>query len=469
MKYRRDCALRMARRPSTTSRTTANSATSASRAGTPRPPRLGERLRQLRVGGGLTQAELAGDRFSKEYISQIERGKTRPTAETIEWLALRLGVDSAFLEPASRPTNGRAPRRSSPAPTRCSTSTRFDDALAEYAKALPAVLGTGAVELHVRALNGEGDRARPVGDVKAGLARLAEARALVERPEFSDVDRAEVVYRLGVCRYLLSSISTAVALFDEAFDARRAVRHAVRPAPPRRARVAVALLPPPARLRGRAGGRRARARARRGDARQPGARSGLLPGVGARRARRPLGARADVRREGQGAVRGARRPHQRRPAAEQPRRSRVPARQARAGGRASEARVLGRARGRARRGRRRPRSRRSRRSTSAPATPRAPRSRRATRSRSSASARTCSTRPATPSWCWVARCSSRTASTRPSTRSPTPRTASHSSRPRPTGPRHGSPRVTWRRRGATSAGLRVLYRRAAETLQDFRF
>ena len=65
--------------------------------GAARGPRLGERLRQLRVAAGLTQTELAGDRFSKEYISQIERGKTRPTAETVEWLALRLGVDAGFL------------------------------------------------------------------------------------------------------------------------------------------------------------------------------------------------------------------------------------------------------------------------------------------------------------------------------------------------------------------------------------
>src|ERR671929_1227445 len=59
--------------------------------------RLGERLRQLRVAAGLTQSELAGERFSKEYVSQIERGKTRPTEGTIEWLADRLGVDAGFL------------------------------------------------------------------------------------------------------------------------------------------------------------------------------------------------------------------------------------------------------------------------------------------------------------------------------------------------------------------------------------
>src|SRR5947199_4341557 len=60
--------------------------------------RLGERLRQLRVAAGMTQTDHAGERFSKEYVSQIERGKTRPTRETIEWLAQTLGIDPGILE-----------------------------------------------------------------------------------------------------------------------------------------------------------------------------------------------------------------------------------------------------------------------------------------------------------------------------------------------------------------------------------
>src|SRR6187401_3317042 len=59
--------------------------------------RLGERVRSLRVAAGLTQTQLAGERFSKEYISQIERGKTRPTDSTIAWLAEQLGVEPTFL------------------------------------------------------------------------------------------------------------------------------------------------------------------------------------------------------------------------------------------------------------------------------------------------------------------------------------------------------------------------------------
>src|SRR3979490_2061589 len=59
--------------------------------------RLGERLRQLRVAAGMTPTDLAGDRFSKEEVRQIERGEKRPTRETSKWMPARLGVDAGFL------------------------------------------------------------------------------------------------------------------------------------------------------------------------------------------------------------------------------------------------------------------------------------------------------------------------------------------------------------------------------------
>jgi tetratricopeptide (TPR) repeat protein len=191
-------------------------ASTHSAAGTPRVPRLGERLRQLRVAAGLTQTDLAGDRFSKEYISQIERGKTRPTQETVEWLALRLGIDAGFLASGiSADDRAKAETLLTRADT-LAEEHRFDEAIESYTRALPAVLGTGAAELRVRALNGEAMARAQSGDVKAALELLAESRALVEGEGFSDVDRADVLYRLGVCRYKLSSIATAVGLFNEA-------------------------------------------------------------------------------------------------------------------------------------------------------------------------------------------------------------------------------------------------------------
>src|SRR5579871_4090331 len=120
-----------------------------------RRPGLGERLRQLRVAAGLTQTDLAGARFSKEYISQIERGKTRPTTETVEWLALRLGVDSGFLATGVS-ADDRAKAEAVLARADALTSEhRFDESLAEYARAMPSVVGTGSPELRVRLLNGE--------------------------------------------------------------------------------------------------------------------------------------------------------------------------------------------------------------------------------------------------------------------------------------------------------------------------
>ena len=182
----------------------------------PRVPRLGERLRQLRVAAGLTQTDLAGDRFSKEYISQIERGKTRPTTDTVEWLALRLGVDAGFLASGVSADERAKAEAILARADALSQEHNFEDAIAEYTRALPAVLGTGAAELRVRALNGEAMAHAQNGDVKSALALLAESRGLVETESFSDVDRADVLYRLGVCRYKLSSISTAVGLFNEA-------------------------------------------------------------------------------------------------------------------------------------------------------------------------------------------------------------------------------------------------------------
>lgn len=182
----------------------------------PRTPRLGERVRQLRVAAGLTQSELAGDRFSKEYISQIERGKTRPTQETTEWLALRLGVDVGYLATGVS-TDERAKAEAILARADALTGEHaFEEAIEEYRRALSSVLATGSDQLHVRALAGEAMALAHHGDPRAALELLTQARGLVEGDEFTDLDRADVLYRLGVCRWLLSSVSTAIALFNEA-------------------------------------------------------------------------------------------------------------------------------------------------------------------------------------------------------------------------------------------------------------
>ena len=177
---------------------------------------LGGRLRTLRVNAGLTQTELAGDRFSKEYVSQIERGKTRPTQETIEWLAQRLGVDPGFLlSGVSADERGRIETALARAEA-LNESQAWTEALEEFRKVRPSVLGIASPELEVRTLAGESWALMRVGEVKAAIDRLDRARSLTEDAIFSDVDRADILFRLGACRLELSSIQTALNLFNEA-------------------------------------------------------------------------------------------------------------------------------------------------------------------------------------------------------------------------------------------------------------
>lgn len=55
--------------------------------------RVGNRLRELRLSAGMTQAELAGRRFSHAYVSVLEAGRREPSRTAVEYFAQRLGVD----------------------------------------------------------------------------------------------------------------------------------------------------------------------------------------------------------------------------------------------------------------------------------------------------------------------------------------------------------------------------------------
>jgi tetratricopeptide (TPR) repeat protein len=187
-----------------------------SRSAAPSGLRLGERLRQLRVAAGLTQSEIAGDRFSKEYVSQIERGKTRPTRETVEWLAARLGVDPGFLaNGVATDERGRLEAALSRAETLLEAGHN-DEGAAEYDLLVPAARATGLPELEARALLGAGRAQIRLGALRQAFGLLNEARGIVEDGSFSDLERAEVLHTLGICRYQLNSIQTSLGLLNEA-------------------------------------------------------------------------------------------------------------------------------------------------------------------------------------------------------------------------------------------------------------
>jgi tetratricopeptide (TPR) repeat protein len=176
---------------------------------------LGTRLRQLRVSAGLTQSELAGDRFSKEYVSQIERGKTRPTSETLAWIAGRLGVEVCYLETGQSWEEYAEVEAAVMRAEAAVEGQQYDEAL----EALDGLQHSPeARELEFRALLAESWARMYDGELRPALDLLARAREISEQPAFSDVERADVLYRMGVCRYKLTSINTAQTLLGEALD-----------------------------------------------------------------------------------------------------------------------------------------------------------------------------------------------------------------------------------------------------------
>jgi len=60
---------------------------------------IGERLREARKRAGLTQQQLAGDRYTKAYVSALETGIARPSMVALSFLSDRLGLPAShFLD-----------------------------------------------------------------------------------------------------------------------------------------------------------------------------------------------------------------------------------------------------------------------------------------------------------------------------------------------------------------------------------
>jgi transcriptional regulator with XRE-family HTH domain len=176
---------------------------------------IGERVRLLRRSAGLSQAELAAGRFSKEYVSQIERGKTRPSPETLEWLARRLDTDREFLEHGVSSADAAKVEAGLVSAEALLEARRYEDALQAFEEVAGA---TVPARLTLRRLEGAAWARIRMGDLDHAMTLLEEAAALVVTPGFTDVDRAGVVFQVGVVRYSQSRIGEAIVLFGEALS-----------------------------------------------------------------------------------------------------------------------------------------------------------------------------------------------------------------------------------------------------------
>jgi tetratricopeptide (TPR) repeat protein len=174
----------------------------------------------LRIARGLTQTKLGLGRFSKEYVSQIERGRVRPNEAALEWLAERLDVSRRFLEAGvSSPEHERSASMVSRAEAAIA-ARELEEAIA----GLDRLSADGSLlepDLELRALLAGATARSELGRIEEALSVLTRARDLVDDDSFTDVDRANVLFHIGQCRYRLSSVPTAVALFTEALELMR--------------------------------------------------------------------------------------------------------------------------------------------------------------------------------------------------------------------------------------------------------
>ena len=177
---------------------------------------VGERVRSLRRSAGLSQAALAGGRFSKEYVSQIERGKTRPTGDTLDWLADRLATDRAFLEHGLSNADSERLEAALREAELLVEATRYDEALQAFRDVRHLAGAVTPSAFSLRLLRGEAWARIRIGDLDGAMTLLEHAAALAVSAGFTDANRAEVVFQVGVVRYSQSSIGEATVLFDEA-------------------------------------------------------------------------------------------------------------------------------------------------------------------------------------------------------------------------------------------------------------
>ena len=259
---------------------------------------IGERVRSLRRSAGLSQEELAAGRFSKEYVSQIERGKTRPTPETLEWIAGRLDTDREFLEHGvSRAdaerleaalARGRAPPRERALRGRAPRARRGERACGAASPAPTVALRLLRTARRGSAF-GPGARAR--------RCRCSRRRPRSRCPAASPTSIApRSCSSVGVVRYSESRIGEAIVLFGEALVLADGSDAARRSPALGHLPLARALPSPEPRLGRSRGGHRARARARGRERGRASSRRRALPGVARRAAAGSLGARAHVRR-----------------------------------------------------------------------------------------------------------------------------------------------------------------------------
>src|SRR5437870_4807619 len=87
--------------------------------------KFADRLRSIRERAGISQyrlAQLSG--ITKQSLSRLELGETQPSWDTVQKLAIALGVDcQEFIDPSLRTPSKQSPARPRGRPSKAAPAT----------------------------------------------------------------------------------------------------------------------------------------------------------------------------------------------------------------------------------------------------------------------------------------------------------------------------------------------------------
>jgi transcriptional regulator with XRE-family HTH domain len=186
------------------------------RAKGPIDPRLGTRIRELRTAKGLSQGDLAGDDFTKGFISLLETGRTRMSLRAAEIVAQRLGVKVVDLIATSDTGSTELELMLLRGEQQLSAG-RHDLAL----QLVDMVAAQGVGSLRARALRVRGRALIEMRKPRDGLAVLEEATRSAESLNLREL-ATRILYDRAVAHAHLDEPGNALALALECEAAMKA-------------------------------------------------------------------------------------------------------------------------------------------------------------------------------------------------------------------------------------------------------
>ncbi len=179
----------------------------------PEEESVGARLHRMRQERGLTQKDVAGDRYSAAFVSTIESGRRNPSRDAVGYFAQQLGVDENELL-TGRPAHVLAELRLQLAIARHARSSgELDEAVRLYAEVAEAAREADLPRVEAAALHGLAWCDQRGGDLSSAMRRLDEAeQRLTDEPLTEHVPliatRARLLRMRGALREAAYTLET---------------------------------------------------------------------------------------------------------------------------------------------------------------------------------------------------------------------------------------------------------------------